>query len=208
MHSTVLVVIRHDNGNTEGPTFGIEGALDELLAPFDENLEVEQYTEDGETYWRNPQGYWDWWTLGGRWAGYLTLRPGVTPLAGAYGTTGVMNSCRTADDGVHVSMALKATIDFERMAHEQVEALRKGYAEAAADPRAWHGDIDLGATEDEHVRANLGFACRHLVLDGKWHSRELADYSDKPFKEWVAEFNSLLASVADNDVCCVVDVHT
>lgn len=40
-----------------------------LLEPFNEELEIEQYTEDGETYWRNPQGKWDWWTVGGRWTG-------------------------------------------------------------------------------------------------------------------------------------------
>jgi len=26
-------------------------------------------TEDGETYWHNPNGKWDWWQLGGRWTG-------------------------------------------------------------------------------------------------------------------------------------------
>lgn len=49
-----------------------------LLAPFDENLEVAQRTEDGETWWYNPKAKWDWYQIGGRWTGELRLRPGVS----------------------------------------------------------------------------------------------------------------------------------
>lgn len=48
-----------------------------LLAPFDENLEVAQRTEDGETWWYNPKAKWDWYQIGGRWSGELRLRPGA-----------------------------------------------------------------------------------------------------------------------------------
>jgi hypothetical protein len=48
-----------------------------LLDPFNENLEVEQHTEDGETWWRNPNAKWDWWMVGGRWSGDLRLRRGA-----------------------------------------------------------------------------------------------------------------------------------
>lgn len=53
-----------------------EGDVDELvteaMAPYAEDREVEQFTEDGETYWRNPVGFWDWWVIGGRWSGLLS----------------------------------------------------------------------------------------------------------------------------------------
>lgn len=48
-----------------------------LLAPYDENCKVEQVTEDGETWWTNPDGVWDWWVIGGRWTG--TLSAGYDP---------------------------------------------------------------------------------------------------------------------------------
>lgn len=48
--------------------------INALLAPFDENLEVAQRTEDGETWWYNPKAKWDWHTIGGRWSGELRLR--------------------------------------------------------------------------------------------------------------------------------------
>lgn len=55
----------------------IKEAVTNALAPFDENREVEQYEEDGETYWRNPQAKWDWWTIGGRWRGKFLIREGT-----------------------------------------------------------------------------------------------------------------------------------
>lgn len=44
-------------------------AIEAILKPWDENEDVVQVTEDGETYWHNPNGKWDWWQLGGRWTG-------------------------------------------------------------------------------------------------------------------------------------------
>jgi len=39
-----------------------------FLDPFYEGLEVEKYTDGEEEYWGNPQGEWDWYQIGGRWA--------------------------------------------------------------------------------------------------------------------------------------------
>lgn len=47
----------------------IESQIEKIMAPYNENLEVEQREEDGETYWTNPDGFWDWWQIGGRWKG-------------------------------------------------------------------------------------------------------------------------------------------
>ena len=42
--------------------------VDDVLAPYDEELEVEPYTdEDGETTTYNPNSKWDWYAIGGRW---------------------------------------------------------------------------------------------------------------------------------------------
>lgn len=27
-------------------------------------------------HWRNPQGHWDWWQIGGRWRGFYPVTPG------------------------------------------------------------------------------------------------------------------------------------
>ena len=55
-------------------------SVDDLLAPYDENLEVPPHmiksplNEDINvltTY--NPQSKWDWYEIGGRWSGLLIL---------------------------------------------------------------------------------------------------------------------------------------
>jgi hypothetical protein len=66
MHFLTIVVL------PPGHTDDIEESVTKMLAPFDENLDIESYVEDGETYWRNPQSFWDWWSIGGRWSGHLS----------------------------------------------------------------------------------------------------------------------------------------
>jgi hypothetical protein len=43
--------------------------VDDILAPYDEELEVEPYTDDdGETTTYNPNSKWDWYSIGGRFS--------------------------------------------------------------------------------------------------------------------------------------------
>lgn len=43
--------------------------VDNILAPYNENMEVEPYTDDdGETTTYNPNSKWDWYSIGGRWS--------------------------------------------------------------------------------------------------------------------------------------------
>lgn len=67
-HFTVTVAV------SGGDADDAEENIRTLLAPFDENLEVAQRTEDGETWWYNPDAKWDWYQIGGRWSGELQLR--------------------------------------------------------------------------------------------------------------------------------------
>lgn len=57
----------------------------DYLQPFDENLEVQKYVEDGEEYWENPDAKWDWYQIGGRWACSLRLKDGVKTTPDMYG---------------------------------------------------------------------------------------------------------------------------
>lgn len=43
--------------------------VDNILAPYDENMRVEPYTdEDGEITTYNPNSKWDWYSIGGRFS--------------------------------------------------------------------------------------------------------------------------------------------
>lgn len=45
------------------PTEDIEGAISEIMSPFDENMDP----DDGENCL--DHSFWDWWVIGGRWSG-------------------------------------------------------------------------------------------------------------------------------------------
>ncbi len=62
----------------------------------------------------NPNKKWDWYQIGGRWAGGLKLKPGTK---GLYGERGVAASCSNDAEG-YASQCLKGDIDVEGMREE------------------------------------------------------------------------------------------
>lgn len=66
MHYSCMVVI------PPGYTGDVNEYVERAMAPYDEQLEVEEYVEeDGTTYMHNPQSFWDWYQIGGRWTGHF-----------------------------------------------------------------------------------------------------------------------------------------
>lgn len=59
---------------------GDRDKLEQQMAPYDEQLEVVEVTDDGEPYKWNPQGKWDYYRIGGRWSGALKPKPGCSGL--------------------------------------------------------------------------------------------------------------------------------
>lgn len=71
------------------------------------------YKKDEETgkygYWENPNAKWDWYQLGGRWAGFFRVKPGAKGENGRAGLFG-----KEAEPG-HADAVKKCDIDFEWM---------------------------------------------------------------------------------------------
>lgn len=76
----------------------------------------------------NPNKKWDWWTVGGRWAGFLKLKPGAT---GEYGSRGIMGSCAATGED-RASQAFKKDIDFDGMRNEAGDKAAERWDKAAA----------------------------------------------------------------------------
>lgn len=76
MHYNVMVLLPRQPDHIEALTVMLEGLLD----PFNENEHRDELVHDpeypGEDYYTNPNGEWDWWMLGGRWAGLLHVQDG------------------------------------------------------------------------------------------------------------------------------------
>lgn len=62
----------------------------------------------------NPNKKWDGWKVGGRWSGWLKLKPGAD---GEKGSKGLMGSCSNDGEG-YADHALKGAIDFDGMRDE------------------------------------------------------------------------------------------
>ena len=59
----------------------------------------------------NPNKKWDWWQLGGRWAGFFKLKPGAT---GVRGKNGLLGSCNNEGAG-YADQVRKGDVDFDGM---------------------------------------------------------------------------------------------
>lgn len=103
--------------------------IEKQLAPFQENnmgdcpkqylsfVEDEDADPDEETgkkgYWRNPNARWDWYRIGGRWAGLFRLKAGATAPAPRPGYETKFGQEVPADNTADT--AKKSEIDFEGM---------------------------------------------------------------------------------------------
>lgn len=76
----------------------------------------------------NPNKTWDWWVVGGRWSGFLKLKPGST---GELGERGLMGSCANAGAG-RADVALKGSIDIAGMRDEAGTEAAATWDKAAA----------------------------------------------------------------------------
>jgi hypothetical protein len=66
-HFTVLVIVQDVASNEQAAK-----AVEKLLAPYSEELEVAPYiNDDGEETTYNPLSKWDWYQIGGRWDGEM-----------------------------------------------------------------------------------------------------------------------------------------
>jgi hypothetical protein len=65
-------------------------------------------------YFQNPNAKWDWYEIGGRWAGFFQLKKGhVGALGKQYNFTGELEKSQTRAD-----MCFKNAVDFEAMRRE------------------------------------------------------------------------------------------
>lgn len=122
-HFTVTVVLPPEAGENADT---LRAHLDRVLERYNENREVEPYTDDdgGKTTY-NPDSKWDWWVIGGRWRGAYLPKPGADYARLLSGESGAFDNKakqffdedgtpRNRADGGPVGM-----LDFEAMRQEK-----------------------------------------------------------------------------------------
>ena len=91
------------------PTF--EKFMDEWVGYKARDLEKGRYGR-----WENPNCKWDWWQLGGRWAGYLLVKPNTRePGFGRGAPSLLMNEDPYEGNALRVDAARNGDIDWEGM---------------------------------------------------------------------------------------------
>jgi hypothetical protein len=74
-------------------------------------------------YWQNPNAKWDWYEIGGRWAGFFKMKPGRQGgLGSQYNFSGELEKSSDLAD-----VCLKSAIDFKSMRKEARDNAAKVY---------------------------------------------------------------------------------
>ena len=147
--------------------------LDACLEPFCESgvLTDEQCAESpyhtlihdaeyGEVYYTNPNSFWDWWVLGGRYRGYLLVRNGAklaelgAPGAFDNGPRRVPEQFALTHEAV--DLCLKGDIDDEAMSLRQIDLAQMGWDQYQEQIKEGHKPFFWGESEE----------VKQAVLDG------------------------------------------
>lgn len=178
--------------------------------------------ERGWYYWdtENWKARWDYWTLGGRWAQYLTVRAGGAAVRPDFWCrTGEPDPHRaeywetaSAGTSLHTAQTRKRDIDFDamrRLAHESAARQWDEYRAGHHDPLL---DTYLGGFTRAQYLARNTWHPTVLVIDGLWHERGdrglRADVSDERAAEWTAFVSDQFARLPEHTLISCVDCHT
>lgn len=142
----------------------------------------------------NPNRKWDWWQVGGRYAGRLTMR-----------------------NGEKVDTCTAANVDWEAMTKEKHERAEREWAahEAGAmkDIDYICGDIRKGDTKETYMGRNaVPDSTFAVVKDGKWYERGKMGWwavviDEKDAEQWAFQFQTLVQSLPPQTLLTVVDCH-
>lgn len=169
MHYSICVI--HEDGTD----------VADALAPFDENLDVKQEFKDGEPYWYNPDGKWDWYQIGGRRCGAIKLKDGVEPTPDMYGEPSLLLD-KTVDPYPYFHARGEHWVDSALIEDIDTSLDKRAWNQALEDwDKAMNGEAvglfqtDKTLLRDYIIKENYA-ACRALfyfgcVIDheGKWH---------------------------------------
>ena len=178
-------------------------------------------------YWENPDARWDYYQIGGRWAGYWRLKKGVT--GDHLHKTDPSWTMKDVDPGYYngrASSARKKDIDFEEMYHEAYKNAIEAWEESKK--RVKEGDIKqdvveflYGIKKDDTIesykqrRQNAAITTFALLYEGQWYERGVmgwfgvsSDEGDEDACEkWDKKFHELLEELPDDTLLTIVDCH-
>ena len=193
---------------------------------------IEPNEEGRYGYYNNPKAKWDWYEVGGRWAGMLKLKENATADQSLNFSHGWEEADKLAVMSQNVAdQARKSEIDWSRM---------NGDAEAFEEhSRFWEIIIedDEPKNEDEtdmvkwnmfkseyftkkfknketYIKCQMNFSTYAILIDGEWMGKGEMGWwgmSDEDFDEaveWESNFyNRFIKDLPEDTLITVVDCH-
>jgi hypothetical protein len=158
----------------------------------------------------NPRSRWDWWSIGGRWSGYLLLRPDATGARGRPGSMG-----ETEDDGEGVDVARAGDIDWEAMGmrrRAKAEGWWAEYEAALADGDEHAGfrfGVEHDETREQYLARCSSVATFAVLKDDEWFERGRMGWwgGETARDEWDRRFVELVQGLHPDRLLAVCDVH-
>jgi len=177
-------------------------SVDDLLAPYNENISAVE-TEDC-----NPDAKWDYYTIGGRWHGMLTLKQGKTGLRDT--------STFGKDASKGYDAAFVSDIDFEAMKQYELSQLPP-YEKEMKNPYMKEEYMRKRfPTEEDYIERMSAFHTYAVITpDGKWHAPGNMGWfgisSETPEEERAWQFGYydrfIKPAIENNWYVVIVDCH-
>lgn len=179
---------------------------------------------DGWGYWYNPDAKWDWYSIGGRWAGFLKLKSHRVGMKSGE-TSWIFDGKDPYKEG-YVDSAMMGDINWEGMhfdrrkeAEEVWEEYKKFLFESSIMDKTerskhayWNFGIREGETKEKFIAREEIPTTFAVVKDGEWYEQGKMGWwgvvtDEKDCKTWQETFVELLEDVDPNTRITVVDCH-
>jgi hypothetical protein len=162
-------------------------------------------------YYHNPNAKWDWFSVGGRWDGFLINRAGER-----------VDQARMKDidwDAMRKDMDDKAKEAWEAYQNHDWEAefeehkVPKDKRDDYVKSSSWFNyNVQEGDTFEIYKAREFRLECFAFVKEQDWYERgEMGWFAcvkdEKPLETWQDEFRSLVESVDPEELVSIVDCH-
>lgn len=217
---------------TGGGTHTVPAPLKEVKVPFKEMFKTfEDFMRDWSGYkgpdektgrygyWENPNAKWDFYRVGGRYAGRLVVRPGVdfNPVKRDWDSSPLPNHTRATDEARVGDLDIAAMVEERRKQAEywwakMEESIKKNPGHEKSE-RYFLG-IPENATRDEFIKdyASKPISALAVVKDGKWYEKGEMGWwgiihNEKDDGAWDRELQSLIKDLPADTLLTFVDCH-
>lgn len=184
-------------------------------------------------YYSNPNCFWDWYSIGGRWDYGLLVKEDCTDIVGGVPGVGSDGQMPPAPEGYKwTSAARKKDICIDKMTEWSIQVTRETYAKYLG---MWNGEIPLEQYMDK--KADGIYRYGHCIFDPNksiddvlathdfkpetalsrifhgyldtlnWEPGDFGYYECDSTDDWDSQFADFLADLDDDHVIVTVDCH-